>query len=65
MFWTVDRIENDTAVVETDGGFVDIPLAALPEGTAEGSVIHVEISRDEEEKRKKRIKEKMNRLFVD
>lgn len=34
---TVDRIEGDRAVLELGGETVDVPLALLPEGAAEGS----------------------------
>lgn len=32
----VDRIENDTAVLEIGGSTVDVPLAELPAGVKEG-----------------------------
>lgn len=32
----IDRIEGDVAVVEIDGGTLDVPLAGLPAGVAEG-----------------------------
>lgn len=35
----VDRIEGDMAVLEVDGTkFMDVPLADMPEGCAEGDV---------------------------
>lgn len=35
----VDRIEGDMAVLEVDGTkFMDVPLAEMPEGCAEGDV---------------------------
>lgn len=37
----VDRIEGTRAVLEIGGERVDVPLAALPEGTAEGDVLLV------------------------
>lgn len=65
MFWTVDRIEEDKAVVETPGGTVNIDLKFLPEGIKEGSKISLEIDKSEEEKTRERIREKMSRLFKD
>ncbi|MGI6590122.1 MAG: DUF3006 domain-containing protein [Eggerthellaceae bacterium] len=36
----VDRIEGDIAVLEIDGTrFEDVPLAQLPQGTRQGSVL--------------------------
>ena len=32
----IDRIEGEVAVVEIDGGTLDVPLAGLPAGVAEG-----------------------------
>ncbi len=32
----IDRIEGNVAVVEIDGGTLDVPLAGLPAGVAEG-----------------------------
>jgi hypothetical protein len=42
----VDRIEGSLAVVEVDGGTVDLPAAWLPAGAAEGSVLRVEVEQD-------------------
>jgi len=40
MQWIIDRIENGIAVCEReDGGFEQFPLAELPEGAREGSVL--------------------------
>lgn len=33
----VDRLEGEVAVVEIDGGTVDVPVAELPAGVAEGT----------------------------
>lgn len=35
----VDRIEGDVAVVEVAGHTLDVPVALLPEGAGEGSVL--------------------------
>lgn len=43
----VDRIENDVAVLEGDDGWLDVPAAWLPAGAREGSVIRVEVRREE------------------
>lgn len=65
MLWIVDRIENDIAVIETESGNINIELKHLPEGTKEGSVIKLDLSAEDEQKRRKNICEKMNRLFAD
>lgn len=44
---TIDRIEGDVAVLEVNGRTVDWPLAALPAGVAEGSVIRLAFTIDD------------------
>lgn len=35
----IDRFEREYAVIETDGGMIDVPRAELPENAAEGDVL--------------------------
>ena len=63
MFWIVDRIEGNIAVIEAGEDIFNVPLSSLPAKTKEGSVIWAELSPEEEEKRREHIKQKMNRLF--
>ncbi len=65
MLWIVDRIENGIAVIETESGTLELELKYLPEGTKEGNVIKLTLSPEEEQKRRERIKKKMDRLFTD
>ncbi len=39
----VDRIEGTRAVLDMDGETIDVPLASLPAGVKEGSVLGVSI----------------------
>ena len=40
--WVVDRIEGRLAVlVADDGGRIDVPMARLPDGLGEGTVLRV------------------------
>ncbi len=65
-FWVIDRIEGNLAVVEiAEGKTVNIPLSSLPEGVKEGSVLHIEIDREEEARRRKKIRSLFDRLRVD
>ena len=65
-FWTIDRIEGETAVVEIAvGKTVDIPLSALPEGAVEGSVLQITLDEDEKARRKKKNRSLFDRLRVD
>ena len=65
-FWTIDRIEGETAVVEIAvGKAVDIPLSALPEGAVEGSVLQITLDEDEKARRKKKNRSLFDRLRVD
>jgi hypothetical protein len=59
----IDRFEGDFAVVETDKGMINIPKADMPNGAKEGDVLSIAINSDETASRKKRIEDKMNRLF--
>lgn len=58
---TVDRIEGDVAVIERGlGDFADVPLASLPAGTHEGTVLTYDgsvwkIDEDEERSRREKI----------
>ena len=62
---TIDRIENNIAVVELpDGQIIDLPIALFPDA-AESDVYTIEKDKNETETRRKRIEDKMNRLFVD
>jgi len=66
MKYTIDRFEGDFAVVELlDGKFVNIPRSAIPKEAKEGDVIQVNIDKNETDKRRSSIEEKMSKLFVD
>jgi len=63
---TIDRFEDGFAVVETPGRhFYNIPIALMPEGVAEGSVIMITTDPDEEKMTKERIKQKAQKLWKD
>lgn len=64
----VDRIEEGTAVAYNDGVKIDIPLAELPQGVHEGSILRRtssgwETDPDAEKERRALIAEKMRRIF--
>jgi hypothetical protein len=68
----VDRFEGDFAVCEEGyGKTVNIPKAELPPSVGEGDCLIAvaegvyEVDADETARRKKRISEKMSRLFRD
>lgn len=66
IFWTIDRIEGEIAVVEIAvGKTVDIPLSALPDAVREGSVLRIDIDGEEEARRRKKTRSLFNRLRVD
>lgn len=65
MTWIIDRIENDTAVCETDSIMIDVPLSALPEDVREGDVITLSIDKAQTADRKEKINDLMNTLFKD
>ncbi len=66
VFWIIDRIEGDVAVVELSAGkTVSLPLSSLPEGTKEGSVLRLTLDKEEEARRKKKTRSLFDRLRVD
>ena len=61
----IDRFEGDYAVVEIAvGHFAHLPKELVPEAK-EGDVVRITILKDETEKRKKRISNLVNNLFID
>ena len=65
MIWTIDRIEDGVACIETTAGIIKIDKKHLPEGVVEGNKLILEIDEKEEMNAKERIKVKMDRLFTD
>lgn len=37
--YAIDRFEGDLAIVETDGGFLEIPRSEIPKSAAEGDIL--------------------------
>lgn len=71
MKFVVDRIEEYIAVCQNldNKEMIEIALEKLPKGIKEGKVISLEndvysIDENEENERRKRIEEKMNRLWM-
>lgn len=61
----IDRIENDRAVVELpDGQMMQLPAALFPHA-AEGDVYTIEKDPSETDERRRRIENKMSKLFWD
>jgi hypothetical protein len=67
---TVDRFEGGIAVCESDDGNINIAVADLPEGVAEGDILVYNedigsyyIDKEATEKRKKQMLDRLNRLF--
>lgn len=70
---TLDRIErdedgNDLGVLILDGGEqLTLPVARLPEGSREGSVLTIafQLDVDETQRRRERVRDLQSRLFRD
>lgn len=61
---TIDRFENDIAVVETENGHIlNIPKFLLPSDAKEGSIVHITVDESETEVRRAEMKKKMNDIF--
>lgn len=68
MCITIDRFEGNFAVCETeDRLMIDIPTSILPSGASEGCIYEMGFTelKPEEEERRKRINEKVNKLWAD
>lgn len=70
MYYSVDEIEEDFAVLEyPDGTFKNVPLSDLPFEIKEGSVLKKAadgafiLDLDEEKRRKKRISDLQDKIF--
>ncbi len=62
----IDRIEGDFAIIEAASGkLFKMPKALLPKDAKEGDVLVIEVDKEETEKKKEKIKNKMNSLFAD
>lgn len=67
--FTIDRIEEDKAVLECENGdIVSIDLTSLPKKIKEGDILYFEegscfLNEAETEQRKKKIESLMNLLF--
>ena len=64
----IDRFEDNIAVIETDGGFIEIERSRLPEDVREGDIVTetdgiwiVDITATQQ--RRKNIRELMKRLM--
>lgn len=61
---TIDRFEGEYAVVEIDdGSFANLPLALVPKGADEGSVISITLDTAAAESRRKEVGRLMDKLF--
>lgn len=58
----VDRIEGQVAVVELDSRTIDLPLALLPPGTKEGSLLKLVLDVDSEAAQRARAQARLDRL---
>ena len=66
MKYTIDRFENDFAVVELENQkFVNVPRLAIPKEAKEGDIISVQIDQDVTDKQKKHIQKLMNDVWAD
>ena len=65
MIWTIDRIENGIAVIETPTGIFNIEIKHLPQELKEGNKLILKIDKNEEECVNERINIKMKKLFLD
>ncbi|WMM25187.1 DUF3006 domain-containing protein [Tissierella sp. MB52-C2] len=64
MKFTIDRFEEDFAIVELENkDTIEIPRIIIPEEAREGDIISITIEKAETDERKERIRGKFDRLF--
>jgi hypothetical protein len=64
MKFTIDRFEEDFAIVELENkDTIEIPRIIIPEEAKEGDIISITIEKAETDERKERIRGKFDRLF--
>ncbi|MTI53412.1 DUF3006 domain-containing protein [Geosporobacter ferrireducens] len=63
--FVLDRIEEETAVIEWNGQTIMLPSALLPPGAKEGDLLEIFLKIDHEgtRRRRERIEEKAKRLW--
>lgn len=66
MKYTIDRFENNFAIVELENQkFVNIPRSAIPIEAKEGDIISIQVDKAETDKQKKHIEKLMNDVWAD
>lgn len=62
---TIDRIEEEIAVLKSEGVTINLPVKKLPTGIKEGDVLHITISKDNEQtiNDKQKAKEILNEIL--
>lgn len=66
MKFIIDRFEGEFAVVELENReMINLPICIIPQGTKEGDILKIIIDQEETSSRKRRIEEKLKRLFED
>ncbi len=64
MRYTIDRFEDDFAVVELEnGGMANVPRMVLPAEAKEGDVVCVDVDADGTAQKKREIEGRLDRLF--
>lgn len=64
----IDRFEGDIAVIETDGGMIEVNVSELPDNAREGDVLALENGRytvdcEASEERRRKASDRLQRLF--
>ena len=58
----VDRIENSIAILEVEGETVEVPVAVLPNGAQEGSILEFTLCDDQGTELQRENEERLARL---
>ena len=61
--FVIDRIENGIAIIEYNEKYIEVPVSLFKETISEGDVLNFTVDREETEKRRNDIGNRLNRLF--
>lgn len=63
FMFVVDRIENDIAVIEFEGSYINVPLNAFREPISEGDILYLVVDKKKTEETQQSNKDRLFKLF--
>ncbi|MBQ2284659.1 MAG: DUF3006 domain-containing protein [Clostridia bacterium] len=63
MKWTIDRFEEDFAVIECNNKYFNIPKNVLPSDLCEGDILEITLNVAETKSKKDNLNNRLKNLF--